>query len=101
MRELRRRAAETAREGAVDEEVVDASLDLPAGALGGADHTCRIRDAVESALSDILLLGREEQVRLAREEIAELVAGRRLYTQAQAVSLCDFIRASLDLAPSR
>lgn len=95
-----RRAAETAREGAADdEEGVDAPLDLSAEALGGSDRARRIRDAVESALSDILLLGTEEQVRLAGEAIAELVAGRRVHTHALVVSLRDFIRASLDLAP--
>lgn len=100
MRELRRRAAETARDGlADDEEGVDAPIDLSAEALGGSDRARRIRDAVESALSDILLLGTEEQVRLAGDAIAELVAGRRVHTPALVVSLRDFIRASLDLAP--
>ena len=100
LRELRRRAAETARDGAADdEEGVDAPIDLSAEALGGSDRARRIRDAVESALSDILLLGTEDQVRLAGEAIAELVAGRRVHTHALVVSLRDFIRASLDLAP--
>ncbi len=99
MRELRRRATETAREGASDDEGADAPFDLSAEALGGSDRARRIRDAVESALSDILLLGTEEQVRLAGEAIADLVAGRRVHTHALVVSLRDFIRASLDLAP--
>lgn len=100
LRELRRRAAETAHEGAADdEEGADAPIDLSAEALGGSDRARRIRDAVESALSDILLLGTEDQVRLAGEAIAELVAGHRVHTHALVVSLRDFIRGSLDLAP--
>lgn len=102
VRDLRRRAAEAAREGgdAGDEAAgADVPLDLSPEALGGSDRARRIRDAVESALSDILLLGTEEQVRLAGEAIAELVAGRRVHTHALVVSLRDFIRASLDLAP--
>lgn len=100
MRELRRRATETVREGAAsDDEGGDAPLDLSAEALGGSDRARRIRDAVESALSDILLLGTEEQVRRAGKAIAELVAGRRVHTHALVVSLRDVIRASLDLAP--
>lgn len=98
MRELRRRATETAREGASDDEGADAPFDLSAEALGGSDRARRIRDAVESALSDILLLGTEEQVRLAGEAIADLVAGRRVHTHALVVSLRDFIRA--DVTPS-
>ncbi|MXO46709.1 hypothetical protein GRI69_00320 [Erythrobacter vulgaris] len=102
VRDLRRRAAEAAREGGDagdDAADADVPLDLSAEALGGSDRARRIRDAVESALSDILLLGTEEQVRLAGEAIAELVAGRRVHTHALVVSLRDFIRASLDLAP--
>jgi uncharacterized membrane protein YgcG len=102
VRDLRRRAAEAAREGGDagdDAAGADVPLDLSAEALGGSDRARRIRDAVENALSDILLLGTEEQVRLAGEAIAELVAGRRVHTHALVVSLRDFIRASLDLAP--
>src|SRR5450432_997975 len=41
-----------------------------------SDRTRRVRDAVEAALSDIVLLGTEEQVRLAANAAAELTAGR-------------------------
>ncbi len=101
MRDLRRRAAGIARDGVAEatDEGVDTPLDLSAEALGGSERARRIRDAVESALSDILLLGTEEQVRLAGEAIAELVAGRRVHTHALVVSLRDFIRSALDLAP--
>lgn len=64
-----------------------------------SDRTRRIRDAVEAALSDILLLGTEEQVRLATNAVNELVAGRSVETTELVVSLRDFIRSVLDLEP--
>jgi hypothetical protein len=77
---------------------------LPAVAQGGdaarsSDRSRRIRDAVEAALSDIVLLGTEEQVRLAAAAAAELVAGRTVHTHDLVVSLRDFIRRVLDLEP--
>lgn len=101
LRDLRRRAAEDGGDSAAGDGAAtnDVPIDLSAEAQGGSDRARRIRDAVESALSDILLLGTEEQVRLAGEAIAELVAGRRVHTHALVVSLRDFIRSSLDLAP--
>jgi hypothetical protein len=72
------------------------------GREGGAqswDRSRRIRDAVEGALSDILLLGNEEQVRLAQQATRDLVAGKPINTQRLVVSLRDFIRDALDLAP--
>ena len=65
----------------------------------GSDRARRIRDAVEAALSDILLLGTDEQVQLAAQAAAELAQGRPVHTDALVVSLRDFIRHALDLAP--
>lgn len=65
----------------------------------GSDRMRRIRDAVEAALSDIILLGTEPQVRLAEQAARELVAGRPVHTQDLVVSLRDFIRQALDLDP--
>ena len=65
----------------------------------GSDRSRRIRDAVEAALSDIILLGTEEQVRLAERAVRELVAGRPLHTAELVVSLRDFIRKALDIGP--
>jgi hypothetical protein len=62
-----------------------------------SDRTRRVRDAVEAALSDIILLGTEEQVRLAAKAAAELAAGRPTHTHELVVSLRDFIRKVLDL----
>lgn len=65
----------------------------------GSDRSRRIRDAVEAALSDIILLGTEEQVRLAARAATELVEGRPVHTDELVVSLRDFIRQVLDLDP--
>ncbi|MFN3815304.1 hypothetical protein [Brevundimonas sp.] len=90
MRDLRRAEAEGAEGGAAAPT---------AGADEGSDRARRIRDAVEAALSDIILLGTDEQVRLAQRAATALVEGRPVHTDELVVSLRDFIRASLDLAP--
>ena len=73
-------------------------VDLSAEALG-SDRSRRIRDAVEAALSDILLLGTDDHVRLAQNAAQELVAGRRVHTHELVVSLRDYIRHALQLDP--
>lgn len=65
----------------------------------GSDRPRRIRDAVEAALSDIILLGTETHVRLAQRAACELVAGRPVHTHELVVALRDFIREALDLDP--
>jgi hypothetical protein len=64
-----------------------------------SERSRRTRDAVEAALSDIILLGSEHHVRLAERATHDLVAGRPIHTQELVVSLRDFIRAALDLDP--
>ena len=64
-----------------------------------SDRPRRIRDAVEAALSDILLLGTEEQVHLAGQAAAEMAAGRPIHTAELVVSLRNYIRLALDLEP--
>jgi heme exporter protein D len=59
----------------------------------------RIRDAVEAALSDIILLGTAEQVRLAVVAANDLVTGRPVETAQLVVALRSFIREALDLEP--
>ncbi len=83
----RRRAGAEAGEPAAD----------PAG--GDSDRPRRIRDAVEAALSDIILLGTADQVRLASRAARELVEGRPVHVHDLVVALRDFIRAALDLDP--
>ena len=74
-------------------------LDLTADASPASDRTRRIRDAVEAALSDIILLGTEDQVRLAAQAAHELTTGKLVHTQELVVSLRTFIREALDLEP--
>jgi hypothetical protein len=65
----------------------------------GSDRPRRIRDAVEAALSDVILLGTEQHVRLAERAARELVAGRPVHTHELVVALRDFVREALDLDP--
>ncbi len=85
LRDLRRTGAD-----------VDALADSDKAA-GDADRPRRIRDAVEAALSDIILLGTSEQVRLASRAARELVEGRPVPVHDLVVALRDFIREALDL----
>lgn len=64
-----------------------------------SDRSRRIRDAVEAALSDVILLGTEEQVLLAANAARELSEGRPTHTAELVVSLRNFIRQVLDLDP--
>lgn len=85
LRDLRQRSAESA-------------TPEPAP-TGTGDRARRMRDAVEAALSDIILLGTEPQVRLAAKAAADLAEGRPTHTDELVVSLRDFIRRVLDLEP--
>jgi uncharacterized membrane protein YgcG len=86
-----------------------APVSLPAPAEGEApavpdgransERARRIRDAVEAALADILLLGTEEHCRLAGQAASDMAAGRPIHTAELVVSLRDFIREALDLGP--
>ena len=73
--------------------------EFPIAAQTSSDRSRRIRDAVEAALSDIILLGTPEQVLLAVQAANELVAGRPVHTAELVVSLRNFIRTVLDLDP--
>jgi hypothetical protein len=71
----------------------------PASAASGSDRARRVRDAVEAALSDVILLGTDDQVRLAALAAQEMAAGRPVETAALVTSLRDFIRDVLELDP--
>lgn len=71
----------------------------PADPAVPGDRPRRIRDAVEAALSDILLLGTEEHVRLAAQAASDMAAGRPIHTAALVISLRAYIRRALDLEP--
>ena len=96
LRDIRRQAGEPKAEPAID--LSDAAApedDEP----GESDRPRRIRDAVEAALSDIILLGTETQVRLASRAAQELAEGRPVHVHDLVVELRDFIRKALDLDP--
>jgi len=95
LRDLRRPAVTEADA----EPAIDLSGDEDGNDGGGSDRPRRIRDAVEAALSDIILLGTEEQVRLASRAAQELVEGRPVHTHALVTELRNFIREALDLDP--
>lgn len=83
---------------------IEPALDLSdadedAGEGNTSERPRRIRDAVEAALSDIILLGTEEQVRLAARAARELADGRPVHTHDLVIALRDFIRQALDLDP--
>jgi uncharacterized membrane protein YgcG len=82
---------------AVDEAAGAAAA--PQDARANSDRARRIRDAVEAALADILLLGTEEHCRLAGQAASDMAAGRPIHTAELVVSLRDFVREALDLGP--
>lgn len=92
LRQLREEGGNTSDRDAV------APVDLSPEALG-SDRSRRIRDAVEAALSDILLLGTDEHVRLAERAARDLVAGRSVHTHELVVSLRAYVRHALQLDP--
>jgi len=95
LRDLRRKPGADVLEAAAEApEVIAAENEL-----ASSDRSRRIRDAVEAALSDIILLGTEEQVRLAAAAATELAGGRAVHTAELVVSLRNFIRGVLDLDP--
>ncbi|MFT0546302.1 hypothetical protein ACMHYO_08135 [Allopusillimonas ginsengisoli] len=95
------------RQHATDNLAVDASAVQQADETAGvaaadspsAERARRVRDAVEAALSDIILLGTEEQVVLAVNAATELASGRTVHLAELVVSLRNFIRQVLDLDP--
>lgn len=101
LRELRARAS--AAEAALAQ--AEAAAGEPIATLApaaehqdaGSERRRRIRDAVEAALSDVILLGTREQVRMAVEAANDMVAGRPIHTAALVASLRTFIRDVLDL----
>ena len=103
LRDLRRGVPQAAAgdPDALDEADLDAADPLRPTSLEGpgGERRRRVRDAVEAALSDIILLGTEDQVRLAAKAASDLVAGRRIETAELVVSLRDFIRRVLNLEP--
>ncbi|QIL73144.1 hypothetical protein G7048_24005 [Diaphorobacter sp. HDW4B] len=67
--------------------------------LSSTERQRRVRDAVEAALSDVILLGTEEQVGLAVQAAQDMTAGRSIHTKELVVSLRNYVRDALDLEP--
>jgi hypothetical protein len=87
------------REPLPDKREAPTALYLSVETASRSDRTRRIRDAIEGAFSDIILLGTEEPVRLANRAVRDLVAGHPVHTHDLVVSLRGFIREALDLDP--
>jgi uncharacterized membrane protein YgcG len=79
---------------AATEEPAEGSHTPPPSAI---ERAHRMRDAVEAALSDIILLGTEDQVLLAVKAANDMVAGTPIQTDELVVSLRNFIREALGL----
>ncbi|QGZ66692.1 hypothetical protein [Paraburkholderia acidisoli] len=103
LRDLRRASMAVPPQAQVALDAKDAVVATPApppaesSEAASTDRARRIRDAVEGALADIVLLGTEEQVRLAVKAAQEMTQGRPVHTAALVVSLRTFIRSVLDL----
>ena len=95
LREIRAQAPDAPTGPALDLSRADEDSDE----AGGSERPRRIRDAVEAALSDIILLGTEEHVRLAARAAKELADGRPVHTHELVTAMRDFIRKALDLDP--
>ncbi|GKS84735.1 hypothetical protein AVMA1855_11305 [Acidovorax sp. SUPP1855] len=98
MRDLRRPAANP-MSSLASAEGDPATGEEALAPLTSTQRQRRVRDAVEAALSDVILLGTEEQVQLAAQAAQDMVAGRSIETAQLVVSLRQFIRAALDLEP--
>jgi hypothetical protein len=103
LRDLRTRSAAHGTDAVATLAVAQGSAAAPEGTAyaggPGAERRRRVRDAVEAALADVIVLGTEEQVRLAVRAADEMVAGRSIELAELVVSLRTFIRDALDLDP--
>lgn len=95
LRDMKMRPAEAPTGPALDLSRADDDSEQ----AGNSERPRRIRDAVEAALSDIILLGTEEHVRLAARAAQELAEGRPVHTHELVIAMRDFIRKALDLDP--
>jgi uncharacterized membrane protein YgcG len=101
LRDLRRANISTSAIPSPDAPPLDPpTADASDGAEGAeSDRARRIRDAVEAALSDIILFGTDEQVKLAATAAQEMAAGRPVHVHDLVVSLRNYVRDALDLDP--
>ena len=98
LREARAMTQVGERTDAENAELLEPDEDDDSPVTGGSsERQRRTRDVVEAALSDIILLGTEEQVRMAAQAAQDMVAGRPVQTAALVTSLRQFIRDALYL----
>ena len=97
MGQLRRQLHEA--EGETANEVLETPVPVmePEVSSFSMERRVQIRDAVEGALADILLLGTEDHVRLAGQAALDMAEGRPIHTAELVVSLRRYIREALDL----
>ena len=86
----------------VSEQVTVQTSELVPGGSGALppfviERRIQMRNAVEAALSDVLLLGTEDHVRLASMAASQLAAGHPIQTAELVASLRDYIRKALGL----
>lgn len=86
MRDLKRAAAEAESAEATGRQAAPSS-----------ERARRVRDAVEAALSDIVLFGTQAQVELAAAAMRDMAAGQPVHVHALVVSLRNYVREVLDL----
>jgi uncharacterized membrane protein YgcG len=99
LRELRAASPVSPASAPAEAPAQNVAQDAVADARMNSDRARRIRDAVEAALADILLLGTEEHCRLAGQAASDMAAGRPIHTAELVVSLRNFVREALDLDP--
>lgn len=85
--------------GAPPEAAPDANGEPSGSDATPSERARRIRDAVEAALSDIVLFGTEDQVQLAAAAMRDMAAGRPVLVHDLVISLRNHIREVLDLQP--
>ncbi len=73
------------------------AVEAAATEVTGSERARRVRDAVEAALSDIVLFGTQSQVELAAAAMRDMVAGQPVHVHALVISLRNYIREVLDL----
>ncbi len=93
LRDLRKTEAASTGQGAAEPEGGGNS------ASTGSERARRVRDAVEAALSDIVLFGTEAQVELAAAAMRDMAAGKPVHVHDLVISLRAYVREVLDLDP--
>ncbi len=92
-------AGESPAMAAIPPEAAHEETDAADPERSPSERARRIRDAVEAALSDIVLFGTEAHVALAAAAMRDMAAGRPVHVHDLVVSLRAYVREALDLEP--